>query len=160
MKWIPADIKWDIKKFNQLTAPELYELLRLRVDVFVVEQTCPYGELDGKDTHAQTLHVAMRLADDHLVAYLRILAPGISYPGVSFGRVVTARPFRGRGLGHGIVEKAIELAGVNWPGCPIQIGAQEYLSAFYQFHGFEPISPTYLEDNIPHIDMVRKQGYP
>ncbi|MBU0971277.1 MAG: GNAT family N-acetyltransferase [Proteobacteria bacterium] len=158
MKLIPADIKWDIKKFSQLTAPKLYELLRLRVDVFVVEQACPYGELDGKDTHAHTLHVAMRLADDRLAAYLRILAPGISYTGVSFGRVVTAKAFRGRGLGHALIEKAIDLSRKNWPGIPVQIGAQEYLSAFYQSHGFEPISPIYLEDNIPHIDMVRKQG--
>jgi ElaA protein len=151
-------IQWDIKTFNQLTAGELYELLKLRVDVFVVEQTCPYPELDGKDIHDDTLHVAVRLADQTLVAYLRILAPEVSYPGVSFGRVVTKKDFRGRGLSHDLIKKAFELIRVNWPGIPIQIGAQEYLRAFYQSHGFEAISKVYLEDGIPHIDMVRKQA--
>ncbi len=150
-------IQWEIKKFNQLTAAGLYELLRLRVDVFVVEQNCPYPELDGKDTHARTFHVAARMADRKLAAYLRVLAPGISYPGVSFGRVVTARAFRGRGLSHGLIEKAVELSRVNWPRVPIQIGAQEYLRAFYLSHGFEAVSEIYDEDGIPHIDMIRKQ---
>ncbi len=149
-------IQWEIKKFNQLTVTELYELLRLRVDVFVVEQICPYPEMDGNDTHARTLHVAVR-ADRKLAAYLRVLAPGVSYPGVSFGRVVTARGFRGRGLSHDLIEKAVELARVNWPRVPIQIGAQEYLRAFYLSHGFEVISEIYDEDGIPHIDMIRKQ---
>ena len=127
------------------------------MDVFVVEQACPYPELDGKDTHAHTLHVAARTADRNLVAYLRILAPGVSYPGVSFGRVVTAKAFRGRGLSHELINKAVELARVNWPGIPVQIGAQEYLKDFYQSHGFEATSEIYLEDGIPHIDMVLKQ---
>jgi ElaA protein len=152
-----ASIQWEIKKFSELTATELYEQLRLRVDVFVVEQACPYPELDGKDLHSETRHLAV-LADGTLAAYLRILAPGVSYPGVSLGRVVTARAFRGRGLSHGLIEKAVELAQENWPGIPLQIGAQEYLSAFYQSHGFEVTSKIYLEDGIPHIDMVRKQG--
>ncbi len=153
-----GSIQWEIKKFSELTATELYELLRLRVDVFVVEQTCPYPELDGKDLHIQTLHVAVRMADGNLAAYLRILAPGVSYPGVSLGRVVTAKAFRGRGFGHVLIEKAMELARENWPGIPLQIGAQEYLKRFYQSHGFEVTSNIYLEDGIPHIDMVRKQG--
>ena len=152
-----VSIQWEIKKFSELTAPELYELLRLRVDVFVVEQTCPYPELDGKDILAHTIHVAARMAEGHLAGYLRILAPGVSYPGVSFGRVVTAMAFRGRGLSHGLIEKAVELARVNWPCVPIQIGAQEYLRAFYLSHGFEVISEIYDEDGIPHIDMIRKQ---
>ncbi len=151
-------IQWEIKKFNQLTAEELYELLRLRVDVFVVEQACPYPELDGKDTHAQTLHVSVRMSGGNLAGYLRVIAPGVSYPGVSFGRVVTAKSFRGRGLSHDLIEKAVELARVNWPGIPIQIGAQEYLIAFYRSHGFEAASEIYDEDGIPHIDMVRKHG--
>ncbi len=151
-------VQWEIKKFNQLTAEELYELLRLRVDVFVVEQVCPYPELDGKDTHAQTLHVSVRMSNGNLAGYLRVIAPGVSYPGVSFGRVVTAKSFRGRGLSHDLIEKAVELARVNWPGIPIQIGAQEYLIAFYQSHGFEAASEIYDEDGIPHIDMVRKYG--
>ena len=151
-------IEWEIRKFCELTTTNLYELLRLRVDVFVVEQACPYPELDGKDTHGKTLHVAIRMPGGILAAYLRVLAPGVSYPGVSFGRVVTAKTFRGRGLSHELIKKAVDLARVNWPGIPIHIGAQEYLTAFYQTHGFEVTSTIYLEDNIPHIDMVRKQA--
>jgi ElaA protein len=97
------------------------------------------------------------MADGNLAAYLRILPPGVSYPGVSLGRVVTAKAFRGRGLSHQLIEKALELAREKWPGMPIQIGAQEYLRSFYQSHGFEATSKIYLEDGIPHIDMVRKQ---
>jgi ElaA protein len=152
-----AQIQWEIKKFSELTAAELYELLRLRVDVFVVEQACAYPELDGKDLDFETRHVAGRMADGILAAYLRILPPGVSYPGVSIGRVVTAKAFRGRGLSHELIETALALARKNWPGMPIQIGAQEYLRGFYQSHGFEATSKIYLEDGIPHIDMVRKQ---
>lgn len=154
--WEGMEIQWEIKKFSELTATELYALLRLRVDVFVVEQACPYPELDGKDIHLETLHVAVRAADGNLAAYLRLLAPGVRYPGVSIGRVVTAKAFRGRGLSHGLIEKAVELARENWPGIPLQIGAQEYLRRFYQSHGFDATSKIYLEDGIPHIDMVRK----
>jgi len=136
---------------------ELYEQLRLRVDVFVVEQVCPYPELDGKDIHGDTLHLALRMADHTLASYLRILAPGVSYAGVSFGRVVTAKAFRGRGLSRAMIEKAIVLAQENWPGVAVYIGAQEYLRAFYQSHEFEAISEIYIEDNIPHIDMIRNQ---
>ncbi len=150
-------IQWEIKKFSELTAIQLYELLRLRVDVFVVEQTCPYPELDGKDILTHTLHLAARISGG-MAAYLRILAPGVSYPGVSLGRVVTAREFRGRGLSHGLIEKAVELIRVNWPGLPIQIGAQEYLRAFYESHGFKVTSEIYIEDGIPHIDMVRNRA--
>ncbi|MBU0970724.1 MAG: GNAT family N-acetyltransferase [Proteobacteria bacterium] len=150
-------IQWEIKKFSELTATQLYEQLRLRVEVFVVEQACPYPELDGKDLHMETLHLSVRMAGT-LAAYLRILAPGVSYPGVSLGRVVTARAFRRQGLSHLLIEKALELAREKWPGIAIQIGAQEYLRPFYQSHGFDPTSKIYLEDGIPHIDMVLKQG--
>lgn len=136
---------------------ELYEILALRVNVFVVEQDCPYPELDGKDIHPGTLHLWAGNGDTDVAAYLRILAPGVSYPGVSLGRVVTAKSCRGGGLGHDLINKAVELAENHWPGKPIQIGAQEYLKIFYEFHGFSAISDTYLEDNIPHIDMVLNQ---
>ncbi len=145
---------WKIKQFSNLTAMELYEILALRVNVFVVEQDCPYPELDGRDTLPGTLHLWTSAGEIPVGAYLRILAPGVSYPGVSLGRVVTAKSSRGGGLGHELVEKAIGLAEKHWPGIPIQIGAQEYLKAFYESHGFSVISDTYLEDNIPHIDMV------
>lgn len=149
-------IHWDIKRFKDLTIDELYDLLRLRVDVFVVEQACPYPELDGKDTHEETLHVTALTENKTLAAYLRILAPGVSYPHVSFGRVLVAEKFRGKGLSHTLVENALAVIQERWPGQQITIGAQEHLKTFYQSHGFIPTSDTYLEDNIPHMDMTRK----
>ncbi|MBI9091934.1 MAG: GNAT family N-acetyltransferase [Desulfobacterium sp.] len=149
-------LHWDIKRFKDLAIEELYDLLRLRVDVFVVEQTCPYPELDGKDIHEETLHVTAHTENHTLAAYLRILAPGVSYPEVSFGRVVVAEAFRSKGLSHTLIKRAIAEIRKTWPGHPITIGAQEHLKSFYQSHGFIPVSATYLEDNIPHMDMTRK----
>ena len=145
---------WQAKPFNQLTVKELYDLLRLRTEVFVVEQACPYPELDGKDEHEKTIHLWQYRPDRIMAAYLRILAPGVSYGGVSFGRVAVHRDFRRGGLAHSMVDKAIEIAGAAWPGVKIEIGAQEYLTAFYKSHGFRVVSEPYLEDNIPHVDMA------
>ena len=145
---------WQIKRFDDLSTRELYNLLRLRSDVFVVEQECPYPELDGKDTLPETIHVWQYGPEEVITACLRILAPGVSYTGVSLGRVAVHREFRRSGLAHKIVDKAIELAEQHWPGVKIEIGAQEYLTAFYNSHGFRVSSAPYLEDNIPHVDMV------
>lgn len=145
---------WQVKRFNELTVKELYDLLRLRTDIFVVEQKCPYPELDGKDEHELTIHLWHYVPDRVMAAYLRILPPGVSYDGVSFGRVAVHTEFRGGGLAHKIVDKAIDIAGRTWPGVKIEIGAQEYLTSFYKAHGFHVVSDPYLEDNIPHIDMA------
>jgi len=145
---------WHIKRFNELSTKELYNLLRLRTDIFIVEQNCPYPELDGKDAHEEAIHLWCYAPDRIMAACLRILPPGVSYDGVSFGRVAVHKAFRGRGLAHRMVDKAIEIAGRTWPGVKIEIGAQEYLTAFYKSLGFRSISDPYLEDNIPHIDMV------
>ena len=149
-------VLWDVRKFKDLKIEELYDLLRLRVDVFVVEQACPYPELDGRDTHEETLHVAAWTENQTPAAYLRILAPGVSYPDVSIGRVVVAGAFRGQGLSHSLIKRAVAVIQARWPGHSITIGAQEHLKLFYQSHGFIPVSDTYLEDNIPHLDMTRK----
>jgi ElaA protein len=145
---------WQLRRFSELTTKELYDLLRLRTDIFVVEQNCPYPELDGKDEHEEALHLWHYVPDRIMAAYLRILPPGLSYEGVSFGRVAVHGEFRGSGLAHRLVDKAIEIAGRSWPGVKIQIGAQEYLTSFYKAHGFRVVSSPYLEDDIPHIDMV------
>lgn len=149
--------EWHLKPFGELTPHELYALLRLRTDVFVVEQACPYPELDGKDGHPETLHLWYTDADGAVAACLRLLAPGVSHAGVSMGRVAVHASCRGSGLGHEMVDKAVELAGRFWPGMKIEIGAQEYLTAFYKSHGFRVVSAPYLEDNILHIDMVLNQ---
>ena len=151
-------LSWEIKPFNGLALDELYDLLKLRGDVFVVEQRCAYGDLDEKDRHPETLHVTVRTGNGLLAAYLRILGPGVSYPDPSFGRLVVAPGFRGQGISHALVEKAVSLIQAQWPGRAVSIGAQEYLEKFYVAHGFRPMSVPYLEDGIPHIDMTRNSG--
>ena len=145
---------WRTLKFDQLTRDELYEILKLRVDVFVVEQNCPYPELDEKDRHPQAMHMLAQDRDGHLVAYCRVLPPGLSYPQASIGRVVVASSHRGQGLAEPLMQQALKKALANWPQAGIQIGAQEHLQKFYQRLGFINHSKVYLEDGIPHIDMM------
>ncbi|MDF2153187.1 GNAT family N-acetyltransferase [Vibrio sp. CAU 1672] len=148
-------INWVTLPFSQLSTYQLYDMLRLRVDVFVVEQTCPYPELDGKDTLAGVYHL-LGYQDDQLVACARLLPPGTTYANVSIGRVVTRESARGGGLGHQLLEQAIRQCQTFWPKQTIDIGAQQHLTAFYASHGFGVISESYLEDGIPHVDMRRE----
>ncbi|KXF80272.1 GNAT family N-acetyltransferase [Enterovibrio coralii] len=147
-------MQWITLTFGQLSTRQLYDLLRLRTDVFVVEQNCPYPELDGHDTHPETLHL-LGYRDDKMTAYARILPAGLTYEDISIGRVVTANTERGNGCGHDLVSQALLQAHDVWPHAPITIGAQYHLREFYRRHGFEEISEQYLEDGIPHIDMRR-----
>ncbi|MFM2578906.1 GNAT family N-acetyltransferase [Vibrio fortis] len=149
-------ITWSTPTFAELTTIELYELLKLRVDVFVVEQTCPYPELDGKDTQPGVRHL-LGYEDGQLVACARLLPAGTTYDNVSIGRIATKVEARGAGLGHKLLTEAIKHSHELWPNSTIDIGAQQHLEAFYQSHGFVTISEMYLEDDIPHIDM-RLQG--
>ncbi|CAH0536059.1 GNAT family N-acetyltransferase [Vibrio marisflavi] len=145
-------ITWQLKSFLQLTTTELYQLLKLRVNVFVVEQTCPYPELDDKD-HQHDVHHLLGYQGDKLVACARLLPKGISYPSVSIGRVATSESHRGDGLGHQLLQKALSSCEALWPNETIELGAQEHLANFYRQHGFVQTSEMYLEDDIPHIDM-------
>lgn len=145
-------INWQLKPFSKLTTTELYQLLKLRVDVFVVEQTCPYPELDDKD-HQVGVHHLLGYQGKELVGCARLLPKGVSYPSVSIGRVATAGQHRGNGLGHKLLEQALIGCESLWPGESVEIGAQEHLATFYQQHGFVQTSSMYLEDDIPHIDM-------
>lgn len=149
------DTQWQTTAFKQLTPETLYQLLRLRVDVFVVEQNCAYPELDGKDTHPDTHHVLGHNGAGELVAYARILPSGLSYPQVSIGRVATAQAHRGHGLGHELIKVTLSQAKRLWPNQDIQIGAQLYLQGFYEAYGFMAVSGPYLEDDIPHVDMIK-----
>lgn len=147
----------ELKQFKQLHVDELYDLLKLRVDVFVVEQKCPYAEIDEKDRHPEALHLLGRNSENgKLTAYLRILPPGLSFKEASFGRVVVAKENRGEGISRRMVNKAVQVIGQTWPENNIRIGAQVYLRQFYESHGFIAISNEYLEDGIMHIDMQRK----
>ncbi|RHW74848.1 GNAT family N-acetyltransferase [Colwellia sp. RSH04] len=151
--------QWKIYSFKQLSTEQLYDVIKLRVDVFVVEQDCPYPDLDGNkgelDRHPETTHL-LGYQDNTLVAYLRILPKGQNYADyVSIGRVVTAIENRGSGLGHQLMQQGIEQCLKQYPNQPIKISAQQHLSRFYQQHGFTQVSKMYLEDNIPHIAMLR-----
>lgn len=147
-------MKWSDLSFKQLSLDELYDVLKLRVDVFIVEQNCPYPELDDKDRHPDTRHLIGRDPLGEIVAYARVLAPGVSYPDSSIGRVLVAEKARGGGSAKSLMNQAIALANKHWPENNIQLGGQEYLKAFYQKLGFEPVSDVYLEDGIPHLDML------
>ena len=145
-------ITWHSIPFSELSTQQLYQLLKLRVDVFVVEQNCPYPELDGKDTLAGVEHL-LGYADAELVACARLLPPGTSYDNTSIGRVATKQSARGDGLGHQLIKEALTRCEALWPNKTIDIGAQQHLENFYASHGFETISKMYLEDDIPHVDM-------
>ncbi len=153
---------WQTKHFAQLSLNQLYDVLKLRVDVFVVEQTCFYPDLDSDkdllDRHPQTLHL-LGYQSEQLVAYLRILPKGQSYSDyVSIGRVVTAPQARGGGLGHDLLTEGLTLCQQYFPYETIKVSAQQHLKAYYQQHGFTQVSEMYLEDDIPHIAMIREHS--
>jgi ElaA protein len=153
-------ITWQTKHFSALSLNQLYDVLKLRVDVFVVEQNCFYPDLDGEkgllDRHPQTMHLLGYQAEQ-LVAYLRILPKGQNYSNnISIGRVVTAPQARGFGLGHELMTKGLALCQQEFPEEPIKISAQQHLKDYYQKHGFIQVSEMYLEDDIPHIAMIRE----
>ncbi|MEC4727986.1 GNAT family N-acetyltransferase [Shewanella sp. D64] len=147
-------MQWSDLSFKQLSLDELYDVLKLRIDVFIVEQNCPYPELDDKDRHPETRHLIGRDPQGEIVAYARVLAPGVSYPDSSIGRVLVAEKARGGGNAKFLMDQAIGLANEYWPNNNIQLGGQEYLKSFYQKLGFKPVSEVYLEDGIPHLDML------
>ncbi|PPT95739.1 GNAT family N-acetyltransferase [Xanthomonas arboricola] len=152
----PPSLHWQCLRFDQLSTTQLYALLRLRSDVFVVEQQCAYPELDGKDSLPGVLHLLGRTDDGALAAYLRVLPPGVRYPEPSIGRVVIAATQRGHGFAHALLQEGVRLVHRQWPASAVQLGAQAHLQAFYAAHGFTPSSAPYLEDGIPHIDMLRR----
>ncbi len=147
-------VQWQCLSFDQLDKQQLYALLKLRSDVFIVEQACPYPDIDGKDIQPGVLHL-LGWQDNALVASVRLLPAGLTFPSVSIGRVVTHKDCRGGGLGHQLMSEAIKHCKRLWPEQPIEISAQQYLEAFYKKHGFVPTSEPYLEDDILHVDMKR-----
>ncbi|MBP2445696.1 GNAT family N-acetyltransferase [Rhizobium leguminosarum] len=147
----------DLKNFDELLAPELYDLLKMRVDVFVVEQNCAYPELDGKDIDA--LHLRL-LESGELLASARILKPREPHDPSKIGRVVVSPAHRGKRLGDALMSEAISVCERLYPANPIALSAQAHLRRFYESFGFIGTSQEYLEDGIPHIDMVRQTARP
>lgn len=145
-------IKWTVKKFCDLTPDELYAVLRLRSEVFVVEQNCVFLDLDNKD---QVSHHLMGWMDHSLAATSRLVPAGISYEYPSIGRVVSSPALRGKNVGRELMDQSIEEMIMLYGQTPIRIGAQLYLKNFYESFGFLQSSDIYIEDGIDHIEMTR-----
>ncbi len=146
-------MKFECLPFEQLSVFQLYELMALRQAVFVVEQNCAYQDCDGKDVKGW--HLMVYDESNQLIAYARLLPKGTSYPDYpSIGRIVSAASARGTGAGRWLVQQAIEQMRALYGNHPIKIGAQLYLLKFYQSFGFQEVGSEYLEDGIPHIEMI------
>lgn len=142
-----------IKHYTQLTTDEFHDIIALRTAIFVVEQNCPYQELDGKDK--LSFHLFKHDETDNIIATLRIIPQGVSYNEVSIGRVVVAEKCRGQQLGHQILREALAFCHSEFGNVPIRISAQKHLANFYGQHGFVSTGKEYLEDGIPHVEMLR-----
>ena len=152
---VPA-VTWKRLGFADLTPHQLYEVLQLRTDVFVMEQDCTFQDMDGTDLHAVHLlgTTSVEGQGEQLMAYARLFPAGIKFSEASIGRVLTRQCVRGTGLGHVLIREAIASVAALWGAQPIRIGAQSRLTAYYRQHGFVEVGATYLEDNIDHQDMV------
>ncbi|MBW8467639.1 MAG: GNAT family N-acetyltransferase [Thiobacillus sp.] len=156
----PASIpvRWRCLPFDALLPRTLYALLQLRSAVFVVEQACAFQDLDGAD--ADCMHLLGERAraggEPELLAYTRLVPAGLKYPEASIGRVVTAPSTRGSGMGHALMAESIRMLHSLWGVQPIRIGAQAHLERFYNAHGFVSDDKPYIEDGIPHLEMLRR----
>ena len=153
---------WRLVPYAQLTLDELYAILQLRQRVFIVEQTCPFMDADGMDDRAW--HLMGWTADaegrPRLAAYVRLFGPGIAYAEASIGRVCTHPDVRGGGMGRALMLRALAEVAALAPGSAVRIGAQRYLEAFYATLGFVAEPEGYIEDGIPHVEMVRAADAP
>lgn len=151
-------LSWRCLPFDALSAASLYRLLRLRSEVFVVEQACLFLDMDNVDQ--QCMHVLGEQTGPKgqtaLLAATRLVPPGLAFDEASIGRVVTAPSARGGGLGHALMSESVRLLLTLWGPQPIRIGAQAHLENFYRQHGFVPAGRSYIEDGIPHIEMLRR----
>lgn len=146
-----SDLVWHQRSFDALSVRQLYAIMALRAQVFVVEQRCAYQDADGCD--AVSRHLWAEQPDGTMAAYLRVLPAGVKFAEVSLGRVITAPEVRRSGLGRELMRRGIAAVGER---VPIRIGAQAYLERFYAEFGFERASGLYDEDGIPHIEMLRR----
>jgi len=148
------NIKWQDLHHSELNAAQLYQILALRNAVFIVEQNCPYQDIDGQDLTGENRHL-LAMLDNQLVGYARILAPGQANSVVKVGRVIVSGEARGLSLGSRLMEQAIDCCEHYWPQHTIFLSAQAHLQKFYGRFGFRAVSEIYLEDAIPHIDMTK-----
>lgn len=145
-------LDWQIKPYSELTTTEFHDIVALRLKAFVVEQNCNYLDLDGKDK--KCYHLLCRDGQGKVVATARILHPGASYPEVSIGRVVLDKSIRGNGHGHELMKKCMEYVVEEFGEVSVRISAQKHLENYYEKHEFTNTGNEYLEDNIPHVEML------
>ena len=148
------NVVWRIKNFDDLSLKELYEILMIRQEVFVVEQTCYYLDADGSDEKA--IHIWGEI-EGKIVAYCRIFQPNIKYKEASIGRVLTSPNFRGQNLGKVLMRIALQTIQIRFKSKAVKISAQDYLLKFYSDLGFVDTAKKYLEDDIPHTEMIKEE---
>jgi ElaA protein len=148
---------WRTAHFTELTVDELYALLQARLAVFVIEQQCIYQDIDGVDRQAHhVLGWRQTAMGRELVAYCRLVAPGVKYAEPSIGRVITTAAGRGQGFGKALMQQALALHEALYPGQGNRISAQQYLERFYRAFGYRTVSAPYDEDGLPHVEMLRE----
>ena len=150
--YLLAVMKWELKKWEELNANDLYHAYKLRIDVFVVEQGCAYPEVDEHDPYCEHL---FGWEDDKLAVYSRICPPATVYPYPSLGRIVVTENYRGKRLARQVIDRGLALLEERFPGQPIKIQAQQYLEKFYQSFGFKTITESYPDAGVMHVDMVK-----
>lgn len=147
------NITWQCAHFSELSTTQLYGILRMRSEVFVVEQNCVFQEIDGADIDC--LHLTGWTSDQQVAAYLRIVPPGLMFAEVSLGRVITSNTVRGSGIGKQLLARGMAVIEANYPAQPVRIHAQAYLEKFYGTFGFITASDVFMEDDIPHYVMIK-----
>lgn len=145
-------MNFEIKAFDSLSLHEFHDLVALRIQVFVIEQNCPYQDLDGKDK--KSFHLIGRDKEGVIKVTARILPAGISYPEVAIGRVVVDPSERGTGAGHALMRSCMEFIENQFGKVPVRLSAQSHLEKFYNQHQFISTGKEYLEDGIPHVEML------
>lgn len=145
-------LDWQVKHYPELTTNEFHDIIALRLKAFVVEQNCSYLDLDGKDK--KCYHLICRDGFGKVVATARILPPGISYSEVSIGRVVLDQEIRGKGIGHQLMEQSMKFIKDEFGAVLVRISAQKHLENYYNSHNFFSTGKEYLEDDIPHVEML------
>ena len=150
-------LTWRFERFDNLAPRDLHDIFRARIEVFVIEQACLFQGIDGTDPSGWHL-MGRTDGQEELVAYCRILPPGVKYPEPTIGRVLTTAAVRGTGAGRELMREALARTQALWPDRAVRIGAQQRLERFYQEMGFEPCSEPYDEDGIQHIEMLLKRG--
>lgn len=150
-----STFQWTCKHYDELTKQEFHQILKVREEVFIIEQNCVYQDIDHKDIDSYHLCIYHQ---NELIAYSRIIPLGISYENyISIGRVLSILPYRKNGTGRFLMQKTMQSSKDLFPNTPIKISAQKYLKAFYESFGFVYTGKEYLEDNIPHIEMIYRE---